>query len=143
MAPAGGGVHHARDAVRLRGAENVNRPLEVDPCVVRRVRNGLAHVDLGGEMEDHVGLGAAHGVAHSLGVADVDLLERGSAGQRVLEVFALAGGEVVDDDDLIPAREESVHEVRADESGAARYECVHEAATLGHPNLGVLDLEVG
>ena len=58
-------------------------------------------------------------------VADVGLLEAGAARQRAAEVLALAGGQVVDDRDLVAAIEERVDEVRADEAGAAGDQGTH------------------
>ena len=68
---------------------------------------------------------AGDDVAHGLGIADIDRLERGAVRERPLEVPALARAEVVDDGHLVPARDERVDEVRADEAGAAGYECLH------------------
>jgi hypothetical protein len=63
--------------------------------------------------------------ANTLRVADVGLLEARAARQRRGEVLALAGGQVVDDQDLVAAVEERVDEVRADEAGAAGDQGTH------------------
>ena len=42
--------------------------------------------------------------------------------QRLLEIGALPGGEVVETDDPVPGRKQSVHQVRTDEPGAAGHQ---------------------
>ena len=71
------------------------------------------------------GRAAANTLRSALRVADVGLVEAGAARQRRAEVLALAGGEVVDDGDLVAAVEERVDEVRADEAGAAGDQGTH------------------
>jgi hypothetical protein len=76
-------------------------------------------------VEDDVGPRRGEDAAHPLRVADVGLLEARPARERRGEVLALAGGEVVDDHDLVAAVEELVDEVRADEAGAAGDQGTH------------------
>ena len=95
---------------------------------LRGVGHRLAHVDLRGQVEDHVRLRAADEEAHRARVADVDHLQLRAVRERLLEVLPLAGGDVVEHDHLVAAREQRVHEVRADEAGAACHECLHAAA---------------
>ena len=83
-------------------------------------------------MEDHLGPHALHGRGHGLGVAHVELDQLGPVGERVLEVFAPAGGEVVDHGHVVAARHEGVDEVRADEAGASCDESLHTAAQVSH-----------
>ena len=73
-------------------------------------------------METHLRSGVVEHVAEVL--ADVALGERGLGAQ----VLALAGGEVVDDGDLVAAREQRVDDVRADEPGAAGDDRPHAAS---------------
>ena len=118
-------VHHALDAAQPRGLEHVDRADDVDPRVPRRVLDRLAHIDLRGQVEDDVGPRRGEHAAHAPRVADVGLLEAGAPRQRAAEVLALAGGQVVDDRDLVAAIEERVDEVRADEAGAAGDQGTH------------------
>jgi hypothetical protein len=122
-----GGVDEAPHPVRLRRAQHVGGALDVDAGVGRRVGHRLAHVDLGGEVEDHLGPEARDDVVHGLRLSDVDVGERGAVRDRLLEVLALAGREIVDHGDLVTAREKRVDEIRSDEAGAAGNECIHAA----------------
>ena len=70
-------------------------------------------------MEDDIGPPLAQQAPHRAGVADVGLLQRGAVGQGVAQVLAPAGGQVVDREDRVAARQEGVDEVRSDEAGAA------------------------
>ena len=87
---------------------------------IGRVGGRLAHVDLGGQVEDDLGRRAPDQVAHRLGVADVELDELGAGADRAVEVLAPAGREVVENGHLVAPLEQGVDEVRADEAGAAR-----------------------
>src|SRR5512139_2560806 len=55
----------------------------------------------------------------------VDEVERGFA-EQVPDVLDLPGGEIVDDEDLVPALDECVCQIRADVPGAARHQDPHE-----------------
>ena len=107
------------DAVRLRGAQDVDGALDVRARVGRGVGHRLPHVDLGGEVEDDVGLRLTDRLGHRVGVADVDLHEPRAVLRCLGEVRALAGREVVEDGDRVAAGDQAVDEVRADEAGAA------------------------
>ena len=76
-------------------------------------------VGLSGEVEDD---GRAAEVEP---VADVPLDE----GRRRVDVLALAGREVVDDDHLVTALDEPVDEVRADEPGTTGHDRPHAAVS--------------
>ena len=58
---------------------------------------------------------------HDLGAADVDPVADVALDQRRLRVHVAAaeGGEVVDDQHVVPAGDEGVDEVRADEAGSS------------------------
>ena len=133
---AGGAVHEAARARRLGGGEHVDRAEDVDAGVVRGVGHRAAHVDLGAEVEHHLGLPVGAEVAHGIAVAHVGLHEAGSLGQRALEVLAPAGGEVVDDRDLVALLEDGVHHVRADEAGPACHKRPHRAGMVAAAYLG-------
>ena len=58
-------------------------------------------------------------VADSFVVAQVGIYELRALGERVVEVVAPARGEVVEDRDLVAARDQRIDHVRADEAGAS------------------------
>jgi hypothetical protein len=60
-------------------------------------------------------------------VADVGAVQPHPALQRAGEIGLLAGGQVVDDGDLVAAVDEGVDEVGADEAGSAGDEGAHGA----------------
>ena len=64
---------------------------------------------------------------HGVAVGDARLVQPCAGGQRAVEVLAPAGGEVVDDADVVAALEQGVDEVRADEAGPAGHERAHGA----------------
>ena len=82
--------------VRLSGFEHVDGALDVDARVVGGVGHGLADVDLGGEVEDRLRPGLLDCRVDGLGVADVELDEGRAVLDGLVEIGALAGGDVVD-----------------------------------------------
>ncbi len=78
-------------------------------------------------MEDRIGARALHQAVHRPGVAQVHLGQLGATRQRAVEVLPPAGGDVVEDRDLIPPRQQGIYEVRADEAGSACDQSSHEA----------------
>ena len=123
-----------------RGPEHVDRAADVDERVVGGVLDRLAHVDLRGQVEHHLGPDALEQVAHRVGVADVELRQLGPGGERRLDVLALAGRDVVENRDLVTPLEQGIHEVRADEAGPAGHERAHEARDASGPGAGPLDV---
>ena len=117
-----------RDAGAARGLEHVDRAADVDLRVERRVGDRAADVDLGREVEDHVGRRGGDERGDALGVADVGLVQHGAAGERALEVGGAARGEVVEHLDGVAALDQRVDEVGPDEPGAAGDEGLHEGA---------------
>ena len=79
-------------------------------------------------MEDRLGRGIADDLRDAIGVADVGLHELGALGARAGEVRLAAGGEIVDHDDLVPARDEGIDDVAPDEAGPAGDERTHGAS---------------
>ena len=116
---AGGGEDDLR-ARAARRLEHLHGADDVDRGVVLGARDRGHHVGLRGEVEDDVGL------AELEAVADVAL--RRSVGRGV-QVLALAGREVVDDDHLVAALDETVDEVRPDEPGATGYDRPHASVS--------------
>ena len=110
--------------------EHVDRALDVDAGVVRRVGDRLAHVDLRGQVEDDVGLRAADHVATPPSrVADVDLRERGAVRRARCSRFSRLPVERSSTTvTSSPRASERVDEVRSDEAGAAGDESLHAAA---------------
>ena len=122
-------IHFIRGAVEdgragpggADGLQDVEGPQGVDLEVVAGVLDAGGDGDLGGEVEDAVGVGvAADGVGHRGGVADVGLDEVGDPplaepGEVRLRPPA---AEVVDDDDVMPLLVQPRRGVAADEPGA-------------------------
>ncbi len=76
---------------------------------------------LGGEVDDRVA--ARSGARDRLGIGDVGLDE---PAVTALEIGGVPGvGELVEDDDLVAAREQALDEVGADEAGPAGDENLH------------------
>ena len=87
--------------------------------VVGSPHRGL-HVGLRGEVEDDVGARRASMPSR---------MSRSTNVAAGVDVLALAEGEVVDDDDVVAARDERVDEVRADEAGASGDDRAHDAVS--------------
>jgi hypothetical protein len=100
------------------------------------------HADGGGEVEAHVDAG--HDVVEQVRVEDAaeDELHVVALAQ-VLDVLQAAGGQVVQDDHRVAARQEGVGEVGADEAGSAGDEGAHRPTVregqpvADHPGLRV------
>ena len=125
---AAGGEHDALGSGLARALEDAQRADDVDVGVVGRPRDRDPDIRLGGEMEDELGPPPGHQLCDRrrryVQVMDVErtaatLAGLGQVGQR-------AGGEVVDDVDLVALREEAVDQVRTDEARAAGHEGAHE-----------------
>ena len=96
-----------------RRLEHAQRPEHVHVGVVRGILDGDAHVRLRREVEARLRPGLVEdGVRVG---ADVALVEARALGH----VLAAAVAQVVEDVDVVPARDERVGYVRADESCAA------------------------
>ena len=113
--PVDRAARRAEDDGRAGGAgrlEHAQRPQHVHLGVEVGPLDGGADVGLRGEVEDRLRTGLGEDVVERL--PDVSLVEDG----RVGHVQAVAGGEVVDDVDLVAARQQRLDEMRADESRA-------------------------
>ena len=108
---------------RASGLEDVHRADDVDLGVEDRPLDRRTDVGLRGEMEDDV-RPELRAERLDRGIADVELVELGAGG----EVLARAGREVVDNVHLVPAREQRVDDMGADEPRAACDERTHYAA---------------
>ena len=75
---------------------------------------------MGSQVKDD--LAPRHRPGDSIGVGHLALDDRGGAG----DVLREARGEVVEHDDVTAGVDERADEVRADEPGAAGYQCPHE-----------------
>ena len=105
---ARGGEHHACTRA-LRRFEHAHGADDVDRRVACGVCDRNPYVGLRGKVNHRVCAAneVDQRVAH---VGDVELRARG-------DPFGSAGGKVVDDDDVVAARDEPVHDVRPDEPG--------------------------
>ncbi len=111
---ARGGEDHLDAGLACRLGD-AHRADDVHLGVVVRPFHGRLHVGLRREVEDR--LRAVEVDA----LADVALHE----GRLRVQVRALAEREIVDDEHLVPARDERIDEIRADESRASRHDCPH------------------
>lgn len=86
--------------------------------VVERIGHRVAHVNLGGELEDHLrAMGGEQLV--EIDVEEIRLDEgQLSAGLDIVEVGELSSREVVDHDDLVPLGDEQIDQMRTDEPSA-------------------------
>ncbi len=113
---------------RARCLQHVGGAADVDRGVEGRVLERFADVDLGGEVEDRLGLAVGGDLAQRPAVADVELEQLSARRQRSLEVDPPPGDEVVDDRHLVAAHEQRVDQIRADESRSASYQAPHQGA---------------
>ena len=110
----GGREDEALDVVRDHGVEQVEGVAEVVAVVEVGPRHRFAHLDGGGEVHDA-----------GKGMAPEELVECGAVGKVGLDEFAaddgvaMAGGEVVEGDDLMACGAQQLDHVRADVAGAA------------------------
>jgi hypothetical protein len=63
--------------------------------------------------------------SHRVRVGDVDLVQRGPAGHRRIEIRTPAGGQIVDHLHLVSGVEQRIDEVGADEPGSAGHKGAH------------------
>ena len=112
--------------VACGGLEHPHRPEHVHRRVLDRMLDGDADVRLRSEVEHRLRTQFVEHVVERL--ADVADLELGALG----DVLALARHERVDDDDLVPACEEGVRHVRADEPGAPCHDDPHGRILWSH-----------
>ncbi len=117
---AGGREHDLAHAMPAGGVGDADGADDVQLRVVHRVGDGLADVDLRGEMEDHLG---AHALEQLVPVdgedVGLDELEAVGAGRpRALQVGELAVRQVVDDGHRMSIRQQPVDQRRPDEPGA-------------------------
>jgi hypothetical protein len=127
---AGGREDDLPDARAPGRLGQVHRAQDVLRDVEQRVGHAHPHVDLRGQVEDHLGshLGDQPG---QRGVQDVQLAERAAGGQRGVEVLPAAAAQVVDRDHLVAAAQQPVDQGRPDEPGAAGDEGTHGAQGSG------------
>ncbi len=102
------------------GLEHVNRPEQVDLGVEVRPLDGNAHVHLRGEMEADLRTGVCE---DSRGSGEVGLDQPGA----FVDVLVAARGEVVEDGDVVPTRDERIYNVRADEARSPCHDRPHGA----------------
>ena len=118
-----GGEDHLLDASRLHGQQHVGQAADVLLVVPGGTLDGLAHLLAGGEVDDGGDTARGHDLGKGLGglaAGNVELDEGGS-----LDSLRRPIGQVIDDDDLLPAFEEKSDYVRADVAGASSNENAH------------------
>ena len=76
-------------------------------------------------MEDRLGLEPLDRGQQARAVGDVARLQAGPRGDRLVQVLALPGGEIVDHQHLVAALQKRIAEVRTDESGASCDQSFH------------------
>jgi hypothetical protein len=105
-------------AVAAGGLEHVDRPEHIDFGVEVRPLDGDAHVRLRSEVEADLRPGVGEGFLRGRDV-------RFDQPCAPVDVLAPTGGEVVEDGDLVPAGDERIYDVRADEARAACHDRPH------------------
>ncbi len=95
-------------------------PTTLTARVEARLRNRTADIHLGREVEDRLGAKALDELGDRPCLAQVGLDQLGSLPERIGEVLAPSGREVVQHGDLVTALEQRVDQIRADEARAAR-----------------------
>ena len=94
--------------------------------VQRRLRDRFHHLRLRRRVDHRVELLASKEVADALAVADV----RDDEPHRGIEVRAVAGREVVEDEHVVAARPKRVDDVRSEEPGTAGDQNAHRVIPL-------------
>ena len=100
---------------------------DIDGGVELRIGNRVAHIDLRGQVEYHLGREFGHdGVQICL---DDVVLDEGEGGMRLggLQIRHLAGGEVIQARYLVPVRQQPVDQRRSDKSCGSGNHCPHVA----------------
>lgn len=110
-----------RTASLAHGAEQRHGAADVVLPVLLGLHDRLADLREGGEVQDAV----EGGVQPLGGVADVALDEGGSGRDTLAE----AGGEIVEDDDLVPRLQQVLGHDTADIPRATCHQVLHELAT--------------
>ena len=81
-------------------------------------------------MEDDLGPPRLEDVGDRSGIRDVGLHQLGALDERVVEVLASPGRQVVDHDDGVAPIDQCVDQVGADEAGPAGYQSLHGMGQL-------------
>ena len=102
--------------MRPHGLEHVVRHEHVLFEVAPRLLEPAAHIGVRGEMKDL--LGAREHATDPIGIEQASFAQLGRGVQKLPK----AARQVVDDTDTSAARHERVHDVTADEAGAARHD---------------------
>ena len=123
---AAGGEDEPPPACPPKGHQQVQAANDVRLSVEGRVLGRDHHRGLGRQMVDDLRPTVLDDPRRGIGVADVDLVE---GGLRV-DVVKLAGGEVVDDGDVMACLDERVDDMGADEAGSAGDEYIGHCAWL-------------
>ena len=117
--PAGRDVHEPLGTGAAGRFERGDRAADVDIGVEARIAHRNADVDLCSEVEDGLGPGGIEDPCQPGRVADIRLDQLGAARDRVAQVLAATGREIVHDRDRVATLDQRIDEVRADEAGAA------------------------
>ncbi len=88
--------HHPPDPMSYTALEEVQRTSDVHVGIMAGIAYRFGYVGVGGMVDDDVGVSSINTSIQSV-VTDVDLVKRGCGG----EVLAPAGGQVVDNRDLL------------------------------------------
>jgi GMP synthase-like glutamine amidotransferase len=101
------------------GASTKARGNHVHAGVLNGVGDAAAHVDLRGQVVDHLGPHCGDSLGQ-VWPSHVDLVVAHPAGgERACEVVEATAGQIVDHGDLVPVAGQSVDKVGADEPGTA------------------------
>ena len=129
--------HQLAHARRGHGLQQAQRAVDVAVVVGERHLVGFAHRLQPGEMDDGGAVVAAQHVLHEGAVADVArFADRRPAGdgRHPRQRLGIAVVEIVDDDDVLPGRQQLDRRVGTDVAGAARDQYRHADPSAGRPN---------
>jgi len=114
---AGGGKDESADPVVHRGLEQVKGPRDIYPHIRERIKAGLHHPRVGGQMDDNIH--ARHRFGHHPRVQNIppDQLE----GEAV-QILGPPGAEIIQDADDPPPGDQEPHQVGPNKTGAAGYQ---------------------
>jgi hypothetical protein len=111
------------------GLEQSQRAQDIHVGVVGGVGDRTAYVELRRLVDQHLRALPREEVAHGSGIADIGLIEA----RPWVEIRALTGRQVVDDQRLMPGGDQGIDEVRTDETGSPGHENTHDSCSFLTP----------
>ena len=117
----GGCVEEAFDFMLPRRFQAYSGAIDVRPMIIERSFDGGHDVPNAGDMEHPIN--PLHGAIHSLRIADIGLVKRKPIlSFQMRNIFASAGGEIVDPNHVMSRGDQMIDDMAADKSGRTRHE---------------------